>query len=258
MKRYRIFISGAQKELKTERRAMKNFILGDVLLSEYFAVFLFEDAPAKSKSAESVYLGEVKKSDIYIGILGQKYRTTSKGKLSPTEQEFRVAKKLYKTILIYIKGDNGQNDKKRDEGIQRLIKEVGHPKSGFSRKRFNDIAGLTRMVYARLIDFLKEEGIVGRGAFGERICKDAKLSDIDEVKVRWFLRVARETRKFPLSPKVSLKDVLTHLNLLRDERLTNAAVLLFGRNPHRFFLQAEVKCLHLPGTEVCKPFLRLF
>ncbi|MFA5499996.1 MAG: DUF4062 domain-containing protein [Candidatus Omnitrophota bacterium] len=253
--KYKIFVSGVQKELKEERRAVKDFILADPLLSEYFDVFLFEDAPAKSKSAETVYLEEVRKSDIYIGILGQKYGAIKAGKISPVESEFREAKKVHKTILIYIKGENGQNDKKRDHGIQRLIKEISDSKQGFSRKRFNNSEELTRSVYASLLDFLKEKGIVGRGAFDERICVDAKMSDIDHEKVKWFLRVAREERKFPLSPKSSVTDVLIHLNLLRDGKLTNAAILLFGKNPHRFFLQAEVKCLHLTGTEVYKPFL---
>ena len=57
MKKYKIFVSGVQKELKEERRAIKDFVLKDALLSEYFDVFLFEDAPARSKSAENSYLG---------------------------------------------------------------------------------------------------------------------------------------------------------------------------------------------------------
>ncbi len=40
--KYKIFVSGAQKELKKERRAVKEFIRKDALLSEYFDVFLFE------------------------------------------------------------------------------------------------------------------------------------------------------------------------------------------------------------------------
>ncbi|MBI5307585.1 MAG: hypothetical protein HZB37_04410 [Planctomycetes bacterium] len=44
------------------------------------------------------------------------------------------------------------------------------------------------------------------------------------------------------------------LNLLKSGKLTNAAVLLFGKEPHKYFLQAEVKCLHLHGTEIEKPF----
>lgn len=136
--KYKIFISGAQKELKIERRAIKDYILGDALFSEYFDVFLFEDAPAKSKSAKKSYLEEVRKCNIYIGILGNKYGATKKTKISPTEAEFKEAKKKHKTILIYIKGDN-TNDKKREAGVQELIKEVRDSKRGFSYKKFDDV-----------------------------------------------------------------------------------------------------------------------
>ena len=254
MPKYKVFVSGVQKELKAERRAVKDFVSGDVLLSEYFDVFLFEDVPAKSAPAESVYLGEVRDSEIYIGILGQQYGSAGKNKMSPTEEEFREARKLHKTVLVYIKGDNGSHDKKRDVGIQRLIKEIGDAQEGFTRKRFNDTAELTHLVYASLIDFLKDEGIVGRGAFDERICKDAKLSDIDEERIRWFLKMAKAARKYPLKQEAPVKDVLTHLDLIKDGKLTNTAVLLFGKVPHRFFIQAEVKCLQFSGTEVKKPF----
>ncbi len=73
--KYKIFVSAVQKELKEERRAIKKFILEDVLLSEYFDVFLFEDAPAKSKSAEKNYLHEVRRSNIYSSL--QKFCNTA-------------------------------------------------------------------------------------------------------------------------------------------------------------------------------------
>lgn len=255
MKKYKIFISGVQKELKEERRAIKKFILGDVLLSEYFDVFLFEDAPAKSRSSESGYLEEVHKCDIYIGILGAKYGSAWKDKISPTEAEFREAKKKHKIILIYIKGENGERDKAREEDVQRLIKEIKDPKAGYSYKRFEDTPELTRLVYESLIEFLKQEGIVGWGAFDERICQEAILADIDVDKIRWFLKVARAARKYPLKENTSVETLFTHLDLMKNGKLTNAAVLLFGKNPHRFFLQAEVKCLQFSGTEVKKPFI---
>lgn len=62
MKKYKIFVSGVQKELQAERQAVKESIAGDVLLSEYFDAFLFEAAPAKSRSAEIAYLEEVRLS----------------------------------------------------------------------------------------------------------------------------------------------------------------------------------------------------
>ena len=150
MKKYKIFISGVQKELKAERQAIKEYVLGDVLFSEYFDVFLFEDAPARSRSAETAYLKEVRKSDSYIGILGEQYGSFSKEeKVSLTETDFREAKTKHKNILIYIKGRNGVDDKKREAGVQKLIKEIKDPKSGYSYRRFSNTAELTDLLYEK-------------------------------------------------------------------------------------------------------------
>ena len=253
MRKYKIFVSGVQKELRLERRAIKDFIKGDILLSEYFDVFLFEDAPAKSKSAKNLYLDEVIKSDIYLGILGRKYGAPTIGALSPTEAEFRQAKAKHKEILIYIKGPSTA-DKKRDRGMQKLIKEIRDPRVGYSYKRFKNTGELTNLVYESLISFLKEKGEIGKAEFDQRVCKGAKLSDIDKAKVKWFLKVARSKRNFPLGLNSPLKDVFTHLKLIKDGKLTNAAILLFGKNPRKFFNQAKIKCVQLPSTEVVKPF----
>jgi len=75
MKKYKIFVSGAQKELKAERRAVKDSIAGDVLLSEYFNVFLFEDLSAKSRSASAAYLEEARKNDGHISDIMGIYQT---------------------------------------------------------------------------------------------------------------------------------------------------------------------------------------
>ncbi len=252
MKRYKIFISGVQKEFKEERRAVKDFIIKDVLLSEYFNVFLFEDSPAKSKSAEKAYIDEVRKSDIYIGVLGTEYGGSGKS-ISPTEAEFREARAKHKEILIYIKGQNTV-DKKRAPGLRKLIKEIRDPRAGYSYKRFEDINELMGLIYESLISFLREKGEVVKAGFDQRICKDAKLSDIDKTKVKWFLKVARKKRNFPLGEDSSVKEVFTHLKLIKDDKLTNAAILLFGKNPRMFFDQAKIKCVQLPSTEVVKPF----
>ena len=62
--KYRIFVSGVQKELKDERFAVKELVADHVLLKEYYRIFLFEDSPAKGRSARKVYLDEVRKCDI--------------------------------------------------------------------------------------------------------------------------------------------------------------------------------------------------
>ncbi len=86
------------------------------------------------------------------------------------------------------------------------------------------------------------------------ICEEANLGDVDEEKVRWFLSKAKHERGYPLDENTPVKDALTHLGLLTGGRLINAALVLFGKEPQKLFLQSEVKCLHFHGTEVEKPF----
>jgi restriction endonuclease len=85
--KYKIFVSGVQKELKEERFSVKGTIAENVLLKEYFKVFLFEDSPAKSKSAKTAYIDEVRKCDIYLGILGNLIPQKTGHKLDKQDNE---------------------------------------------------------------------------------------------------------------------------------------------------------------------------
>ncbi len=71
--KYKVFVSGVQKELKEERRAVKDYVQRDALLRRYFDVFLFEDIPASDRSADDVYLEHVTRCDVYVGIFGSEY-----------------------------------------------------------------------------------------------------------------------------------------------------------------------------------------
>jgi len=102
MKRYRIFVSGVQKELKEERLAVKEVVTQNALLKKYFSVFLFEDLPAKSKSAEMVYLKKVAESDILVLLLANEYGTTGSDGLSAIEREFREAVEHALKILVFM------------------------------------------------------------------------------------------------------------------------------------------------------------
>lgn len=249
--KYRIFVSGVQKELKAERLAVWEMVEGNVLLKDYFRVFLFEKAPAGGKSSKTVYLKEVRGCEVYILILGDEYGKVPKNKLSATEEEFREAQKRYKYVLVYIKGTA---DNTKDKRVKKLIAEIKNEDSGYKYYRFRNIQELKNAVYESLIEFLREKGIVGKSIFDQAVCEGALWKDIDTEKVKWFLRMAHEKRNFPLPENTSVKNVFIHLNLLNGNKLTNAAILLFGKNPHKFYLQAETKCLQLSGTEVEKPF----
>ncbi|MBI5098545.1 MAG: hypothetical protein HZB30_04815 [Nitrospirae bacterium] len=43
--KYKIFVSGVQKELQEDRFAVKEIITENILLQEYFKVFLKEEMP---------------------------------------------------------------------------------------------------------------------------------------------------------------------------------------------------------------------
>lgn len=47
--------------------------------------------------------------------------------------------------------------------------------------------------------------------------------------------------------------ILTHLNLIRENGFANAAILLFGKQPQRFLISSEVRCVQFHGNEIVKP-----
>ena len=71
----------------------------------------------------------------------------------------------------------------------------------------------------------------------------ATLDDIDRKAIDYFLKKGIEAQRIPENERdVSTKDVLESLGLLDDNGyLKNAAVLLFGKNPQKFFPSAVFK-----------------
>ena len=99
-----VFISSVQKELQAERQAVKAFVEGDPLLRRYFTAFVFEDLPASDRRADDVYLDEVDRCAVYVGIFGQSYGFEDADGVSPTEREFDRATAQGKPRLIFVKG----------------------------------------------------------------------------------------------------------------------------------------------------------
>lgn len=253
-RQYRIFVSSVQKEFAEERQALKAFIENDPLLRRFFTVFLFEDLPASNQRADAVYLAEVDRCAIYLGLFGNDYGIKDATGVSPTEHEFNRATIQGKARLVFIKGTN---DKKRHPKMQALIHKAG---SQLIRRRFNSIAELTAEIYASLVEYLEISGVIQSRPFDQRLCMDATLDSLDAQAVKNFVRLARTGRQFPLPEEAPLDDVLTHLHLLRAGQLTNAALLLFGRDPQGFLPAAEIRCMHFHGMEIVRPvpFYRIF
>ena len=87
MNRIRIFLSSVQKEFTREREALRDYLHSDPLMRRFFDVFLFEDLPALDRRPDSLYLGEVEQSDLYVGLFGNDYGSEDADGISPTERE---------------------------------------------------------------------------------------------------------------------------------------------------------------------------
>ncbi len=242
-----IFISSVQKEFSEERLALRNWLRNDPLMRRFFEPFLFEDMPASDRRADEVYLDKVVTCDVYIGLLGNDYGYEDAEGVSPTEREFTEATVQHKTRLIFVRGDDDRN---RHPKMRALIERLGKE---LIRRRYVSTSELIAGVYAALVHYLEAHNLIRNGPFDAAPCRNVTLADLNEESMVNFLHHARRARGFPLPEDSTSLELLTHLNLIDEGRLTHAAVLLFSKQPQRFLISSEVKCAHFHGIEVAKP-----
>ena len=73
-------------------------------------------------------------------------------------------------------------------------------------------------------------------------CQRASLDDIDEDAIAYFLRKGIEAHRIdPEVAQYSKEQVLDNLELMEDGKPTNAAIMLFGKRPSRFFSTLDYK-----------------
>jgi len=84
-------------------------------------------------------------------------------------------------------------------------------------------------------------------SWDEQVLEDVGIDEIDENKLRTFLKEAKARRNIDLDPKLPIEGALNRLKLCKNGKLTNAAILLFGLEPQRFVLQAVTKCARFKG-----------
>ncbi len=70
----------------------------------------------------------------------------------------------------------------------------------------------------------------------DTLLSDAGLEDIDEETVQRFRDMAKD--RLAISEFDSIEKILENLELIANGKLTNAGLLLFGKNPQKYFLNA--------------------
>ena len=247
MNKIRVFISSVQSEFAEHRRILCDYIISDALLGKFFEPFIFENVPAVNYSATSVYSNEVEHCDIYLGIFGKQYGFEDAEGVSPTEREFDLAGLYSKIRLVFLSNDD---DRDRDLKERILIEKAQHL---VVRKQFASTLELKTAVYVSLIRYLEEKEYIRTTPFDATLHPRATLEDLDNQKIKVFVSIARAKRGFPFSADSPSETILTHLNLIAQQRITNAAILLFAHKPQHFFISSEIKCAHFHGTTITKP-----
>lgn len=69
----------------------------------------------------------------------------------------------------------------------------------------------------------------------------ASVNDIDEATVKQFLKDARIAKRINVEDDISILDLLEKLRLLEEGHLKRAAIVLFGKDPGKFYPNMAVK-----------------
>jgi predicted HTH transcriptional regulator len=245
MTRKKIFISSVQSEFAEERQMLFDYITTDALFGIYFEPFIFEKVPALNSSPSSVFLNEVENCDIYLGIFGELYGFEDTDGISPTEREFDAATTQSKVRLVYIKRSSQREHK------EELL--IAKAESVIVRKGFAAPDELRTAVYASLVNYLVENEFIRTTPFDATLHPEATIACLNEDRIRDFADEAHRRRGFPFDSSTDIIKVLTHLDLIKGDRVTSAALLLFADRPQRYFITSKIKCAHFHGLTVSKP-----
>lgn len=82
----------------------------------------------------------------------------------------------------------------------------------------------------------------GQRYFEDEIVEDATLEDLDESLIKEY------NEKMEVD-NISTIDLLKARHLMKNGRLTNACILLFGNNPTKFLPQAKLKVVKYNGVK---------
>ncbi len=166
----------------------------------------------------------------------------------------QIGKKTIEGLANFIKqntdnsiySDISVEEIEEDNIIVMKIKEQDEKPVFFRGKAYKRVGKSNHKLSASEIRKLAKES--SKSYWDEEVCEDG-LEDVDEEKLKWFLRKAKEARNFDVEPETPVKEALERLKLMKNGKLTNASILLFGKEPQKFFMQSEVRCARFKGIE---------
>ncbi len=129
-----------------------------------------------------------------------------------------------------------------EEKGKRFIEIVTHPYTVpiSLRGRYYYRSGSTKheLTGASLNDFLLKKS--GK-TWDDVIEPEATLNDIDEPSIKLYLNASVKSGRLPEHEGLSTKDLLEKLRLSKNGQLKRAAIILFGKDPGKFYPNTFVK-----------------
>jgi hypothetical protein len=142
-----VFVSSEMRELRDARRALAS-ALSDVGLN----VVMFEDLGGREDDAQTAYLDGVARSDIYLGVIADRYGTMLPSGRSPTHEEYREARRRGLRIATWVAADGSGRQGDARDFVAEL--QQFHTTGGYT-----DAASLTSSVVDRLREIGAEEDV---------------------------------------------------------------------------------------------------
>lgn len=97
---------------------------------------------------------------------------------------------------------------------------------------------------------LRKSGI----SWDDLVEEDATFDDIDNDSVTAYLKDAERSERIPDAKDLSVKVLFEKLNLTKNGKLKRAAIILFSKNPEKFYRHTYVKIGRFVGSNISPKF----
>ena len=185
----------------------------------------------ESLNSIAAILNKHKKGELYFGLNNNgelTHQIISEKTLRDISQKIanHIEPKIYPLIEV-VKIKNVECIKISFQGEDQPYYAFGRP--------YIRIADEDRQLSAKELENIILEKNKDKLKWDTQICKECSLSDISESKIKIFLE--KSNKKFD-----SLENALQKLGLLKNKKLVNPAIALFGKKPELIFPNLKLRC----------------